>query len=66
MAGRLAVLSLDMPQIPDHERPVWETWQVWLNDCFSNNVSDRPPLPDGPGREALTRLARQIDLILSC
>jgi uncharacterized membrane protein YccC len=66
MAGRLAVLSLQMPAIPPEERPLWETWHVWLNDCFHNNLSERPPLPTGPGREALTRLARQIDLILSC
>jgi hypothetical protein len=66
MAGRLAVLSLQMPAIPPEERPLWETWHVWLNDCFHNNLSERPPLPKGPGQEALTRLARQIDLILSC
>jgi uncharacterized membrane protein YccC len=66
MAGRLAVLSLQPPAIAEAERPLWDTWRIWLNDCFHNNISERPPLPEGPGREALTRLARQIDLILSC
>jgi uncharacterized membrane protein YccC len=66
MAGRLAVLSLQPPAIPEAERPLWETWHVWLNDCFSSQSAERPPLPEGPGREALVRLARQIELIRSC
>ena len=63
MAGRLSVLSLDRPDIPDADRPLWEAWQLWLEDCLSNNRRPRPALPSGPGAETLGELARQAELI---
>ena len=63
MAGRLSVLVLDRPVIPPQARPLWQEWQNWLVFCLSSKPIPRPPLPDGPGSEALTRLARQVELI---
>ncbi len=63
MAGRLSVLSLDRPDIPDDDRPLWGAWQLWLEDCLSDNRRPRPDLPSGPGAETLSRLARQAELI---
>ena len=63
MAGRLSVLSLDRPTIPAADRPHWEAWQRWLDDCLSGKIRPRPDLPPGSGAETLARLARQVELI---
>ncbi len=63
MAGRLTVLALDQPVIPPASRPAWRDWQNWLAAGFSGKPPARPALPEGPGADALTRLARQLDLI---
>jgi uncharacterized membrane protein YccC len=63
MAGRLSVLAVDRPAISPQMRPIWQEWQDWLVFCLSSKSIPRPPLPDGPGGEALTRLARQVELI---
>jgi hypothetical protein len=63
MAGRLSVLSLDRPAIPAADRPLWEAWRRWLEDCLSSNLRPRPALPSGAGAETLGRLARQAELI---
>jgi uncharacterized membrane protein YccC len=63
MAGRLSVLALDRPKIPPQARPLWQEWQNWLVYCLTSEPVPRPPLPNGPGDEALTRLARQVELI---
>jgi uncharacterized membrane protein YccC len=65
MAGRLSVLALDRPQIPLQARPLWQDWQSWLARSFTGKPPPRPPLPRGPGADALTRLARQVELISS-
>lgn len=65
MAGRLSVLSLDRPSIPDADRPLWAAWQCWLEDCLSHDRRPRPEFPSGPGAETLGRLARQAELIVS-
>ncbi len=64
MAGRLSVLSLDRPPIPDAERPLWEEWKRWIEDCFCGKLRSRPAMPLGPGAETLGRLARQTELIV--
>jgi uncharacterized membrane protein YccC len=63
MAGRLTVLALDRPMIPPRDRPLWIDWQNWLFKALSSKPPTRPALPDGPGADALTRLARQAELI---
>lgn len=68
MAGRLTVLSLDRPVIPPKARPIWRDWQNWLTAGLLSKPSPgkpaaRPALPEGPGADALTRLARQVELI---
>jgi uncharacterized membrane protein YccC len=63
MAGRLSVLALDRPKIPPEARPLWQDWQNWLATSFSAKPPSRPPLPSGPAADALTRLARQVELI---
>jgi uncharacterized membrane protein YccC len=68
LAGRLTVLALDRPAIPPAARPVWEDWQNWLISGLlgrpAGKPQPRPQLPEGSGADALTRLARQVDLIL--
>jgi uncharacterized membrane protein YccC len=65
MAGRLSVLALDRPKIPPEARPLWQDWQNWLASSFAGKPPPRPPLPTGPAADALTRLARQVELISS-
>jgi uncharacterized membrane protein YccC len=63
MAGRLTVLALDHPIIPPKARPAWRDWQNWLAAGLNAKPPPRPSLPEGPGADALTRLARQVELI---
>lgn len=63
MAGRLTVLALDRPIISPKARPAWQDWQNWLAAGFLGKPPPRPALPEGPGADALTRLARQVELI---
>jgi uncharacterized membrane protein YccC len=63
MAGRLTVLALDRPVISPKARPAWRDWQNWLATGFLTKPPPRPALPEGPGADALTRLARQVELI---
>ncbi len=63
MAGRLSVLALDRPAIPPATRPLWAAWAAWLTAGLGGASAPRPKLPEGPGAEALTRLARQVELI---
>ncbi len=63
MAGRLSLLALDRPVIPPESRPIWRDWQAWLTQSLDTKPMTRPPLPTGPGADALTRLARQVELI---
>ncbi len=63
MAGRLSLLALDRPVIPPDSRPIWRDWQAWLTQSLAAKPPARPPLPAGPGADALTRLARQVELI---
>jgi uncharacterized membrane protein YccC len=65
IAGRLSVLALDRPPIPPAARETWQGWQSWLADCLARGeATPRPVLPEGPGADALTRLARQVELIV--
>jgi uncharacterized membrane protein YccC len=63
LAGRLSVLALDRPVVTPESRPLWEAWAGWLPASLAGGVAKRPDLPDGPGAETLTRLARQAELI---
>ncbi|MDE8346086.1 MAG: FUSC family protein [Acidocella sp.] len=63
MAGRLSVLALDRPDIPPEDADLWRAWGTWLADRLAGNRIARPPLPQGASTEALTRLARQAELI---
>jgi len=64
IAGRLAVLARDRPVIEAAALPAWRDWQSWLARRLAGGAAARPPLPDGPGTEALTRLARQVELMV--
>ncbi len=65
IAGRLSVLAVDRPAIPPDGREIWRDWQDWLVASLARGAAaPRPPLPEGPGAEALTRLARQVELIV--
>ncbi|HQT64993.1 MAG: hypothetical protein B7Z75_09715 [Acidocella sp. 20-57-95] len=63
MAGRLSVLALDRPSLPPEARAAWQEWRVFLARSLAGETATRPALPLGPGAEALTRLARQVELI---
>lgn len=63
VAGRLAVLALDRPAIIGETRLIWQEWQRFLTDSLAGKKVNRPDLPGGPLAEALTRLARQVELI---
>ncbi len=63
IAGRLSVLALDRPLIDARAAPAWREWQGWLTRRLAGGDAARPALPDGPGAETLTRLARQVELI---
>ncbi len=63
MAGRLSVLALDRPAIPAQAKADWLAWQVFLSESLAGRPGARPKLPEGPGGEALTRLARQVELM---
>ncbi len=63
MAGRLSLMVLDRPAITPGALPLWRQWQDWLVRTLSATATARPPLPPGPGTDALTRLARQAELI---
>jgi uncharacterized membrane protein YccC len=65
MAGRLSLLALDRPAIPPVARPLWAEWAAWIAAGLAGTPAPRPPLPAGPGGETLTRLARQIELIVA-
>jgi uncharacterized membrane protein YccC len=71
LAGRLAVLDLDRPVIGPAARPLWVAWRDWLEAVLRGELAPpRPALPQAapgaaaPGAvNALTRLARQVELI---
>ncbi len=63
IAGRLSVLALDRPVIDAQAVPAWREWQGWLARKLVGGADPRPKLPAGPGTEALTRLARQVELM---
>jgi uncharacterized membrane protein YccC len=63
MAGRLSVLALDRPALSPASGKLWQAWADWLGHCLAGQISARPALPDGPGADALIRLARQVELI---
>ena len=63
MAGRLSVLALDRPAISPEANSLWQAWADWLVLSLSDKISLRPALPEGPGTDTLTRLARQVELI---
>jgi uncharacterized membrane protein YccC len=64
MAGRLSLLALDRPVIEASAITTWRGWQVWLSQSLAGAMAARPMLPEGNGAEALTRLARQVELIV--
>jgi len=63
IAGRLSVLAVDRPAISPEARESWQGWQLWLTDRMAGQPATRPALPAGDGAEALTRLARQVELM---
>jgi uncharacterized membrane protein YccC len=63
MAGRLSVLALDRPVIMPEDAPLWAEWRAWLSAGLGKKPLERPALPAGPAAEALTRLARQAELM---
>jgi uncharacterized membrane protein YccC len=63
IAGRLSVLALDRPAVTPETRNLWRDWQLWLTKTLAAAAGPRPDLPAGPGGDALTRLARQVELI---
>jgi uncharacterized membrane protein YccC len=63
IAGRLSLLALDRPVIAPEAREAWAAWRDWLARNLGGTASPRPKLPDGDGAEALTRLARQVELM---
>jgi uncharacterized membrane protein YccC len=63
IAGRLSVLALDRPAIGPAARGLWRDWQAWFATSLASQAQERPKLPEGPGADALSRLARQAELI---
>lgn len=63
IAGRLSVLALDRPPIIGETRQVLHDWQNFLTESLAGRKVNRPDLPSGILAEALTRLARQVELI---
>ncbi len=63
IAGRLSVLAVDRPAIAAGDRPAWQNWRDWLTASLAAQAGPRPELPHGDGQDALTRLARQVELI---
>ncbi len=63
LAGRLSAMAMDRPAIGPEALPLWRDWADWLNAVLAGRIMPRPALPPGPGADALTRLARQAELI---
>jgi uncharacterized membrane protein YccC len=63
IAGRLSVLAWDRPVIADEMRPLWAAWQDFLTSGLTGKAGKRPDIPAGSTADALTRLARQVELI---
>jgi hypothetical protein len=63
IAGRLSVLALDRPAIGPGARGLWQEWRSWFAASLLDKAPARPKLPEGPGADALSRLARQAELI---
>jgi hypothetical protein len=63
IAGRLSVLAWDRPVIADEMRPLWAAWQDFLTGGLIGKAGKRPDIPAGSTADALTRLARQVELI---
>ncbi len=63
IAGRLSVLALDRPAIGPAARGLWQEWRSWFAASLVDKAPARPKLPEGPGADALSRLARQAELI---
>lgn len=64
IAGRLSLLALDRPVVAPAAFAAWREWQGWLTRSLAGTAAARPALPAGPGAAALTRLARQVELIV--
>lgn len=66
MAGRLSILTMEHPQIPQADLPLWQDWEAWLQAALlRDELGPRPALPSGPGAQDLQRLAMQVDLMTS-
>ncbi|MCB5943132.1 FUSC family protein [Acidocella sp. KAb 2-4] len=64
MAGRLSLLTLDPPAIPERDALLWRAWRDWLvHGLDTETLPPRPALPAGGGAGALVRLARQVELL---
>jgi uncharacterized membrane protein YccC len=63
IAGRLSVLALDRPVITPQMQPLWQDWQGFLLERLAGKPATRPDMPSEMVAEALTRLARQVELI---
>jgi uncharacterized membrane protein YccC len=68
IAGRLSVLALDRPAVPEAARSSWRAWRDWLGAALATSraAAPRPELPNmAPDVvNALSRLARQAELIV--
>lgn len=64
MAGRLALLAVERPEIAPQEVKVWQAWAGWFRAVMERGTNPpRPALPVGPGAQDLLRLARQVELM---
>lgn len=66
MAGRLALLTVERPDVAPEEREVWQAWPRWISQMLEEGaISPHPMFPSGPGAQDLARLAGQVELTAS-
>jgi uncharacterized membrane protein YccC len=71
MAGRLSALQLDAHHAT-HDAESWHGWRDWIDAAATRlaagetDLPPRPPIPrSDPHADALTRIARQLELVAS-
>ncbi len=65
-AGRLGAMQDDPSLTPDAAAETLVIWRDWIGSTMrlmSDGATELPPRPGGPGNDALTRIARQIELM---